>query len=602
MKFFKSIFAAFVFCVCVCAGAFAECASGEYIDPDNTESCLSCPSPYDTSDGATATRESDCYLTLNSGQYVATTGAAPSNCPAGSYCPGGGNIYYGQTGGAISCSTLSGGYTSSETGSTKPQDCFKTCSTVAHATGMSGNDYYGAGVDTCHVTGCEDGYGPNAGNTSCNPNTINLNWANGGHGTAPTTPSSCTYGRIFNMPSAMTATGYTFNKWKVNNKEFSAGASVSCNNTNLGVYSGSVTITGSWNANTYTIDYNSNKPSTASASVTGSTANSTHTYDVSKALTTNGYSLTGWAFSGWNTQANGTGSSYTDGQSVKNLTTTNGGTVALYAQWTANMYTVELNKNADDATAGTTPVTATYDYDMPTSITLPGRPGYVFVGYYDATTGGTQYYTADGASARTWNKITDTTLYARWRQCDAGFYCPGDNTKNACPTNYPNSAAGSTSVNDCYLTLTAGKYVKTANQGMQDCESGNYCPGYYLKETCDWNEENNSGHWPDSQVSCSKDATRTFSDIYYDKTGGIFPCEAGSVQPATGKTTCNACSIRYFQPATGQTECKVCSDGYTTEKEGSKSASDCKFIPKFCDNEGDSCFSFPTTITVKNKM
>ena len=55
---------------------------------------------------------------------------------------------------------------------------------------------------------------------------------------------------------------------------------------------------------------------------------------------------------------------------------------------------------------------------MPTIATanLPTRTGYTFVGFYDinAETGGTQYYTSTGASAHTWDKVGDQTLYARW--------------------------------------------------------------------------------------------------------------------------------------------------------------------------------------------
>ena len=80
-------------------------------------------------------------------------------------------------------------------------------------------------------------------------------------------------------------------------------------------------------------------------------------------------------------------------------------------------YTVTLDKNASSATAGTAEVTATYNSAMPTEgVTMPTRTGYNFNGYYDtsATSGGTQYYTNAGASARSWNKTSDTTLYARW--------------------------------------------------------------------------------------------------------------------------------------------------------------------------------------------
>ena len=49
------------------------------------------------------------------------------------------------------------------------------------------------------------------------------------------------------------------------------------------------------------------------------------------------------------------------------------------------------------------------------SIALPMRDGYSFGGYYTAANGGgTQYYTAAGASARNWDKTSATTLYAKW--------------------------------------------------------------------------------------------------------------------------------------------------------------------------------------------
>jgi len=84
-----------------------------------------------------------------------------------------------------------------------------------------------------------------------------------------------------------------------------------------------------------------------------------------------------------------------------------------------NKYSVSLNTNKGSGsttpTAGTTSVTATYGQAMP-SITVPTRSGYSFAGFYNtsATSGGTQYYTASGASARTCNFTGAITLYARW--------------------------------------------------------------------------------------------------------------------------------------------------------------------------------------------
>jgi len=56
-------------------------------------------------------------------------------------------------------------------------------------------------------------------------------------------------------------------------------------------------------------------------------------YNVSQRLTANSFEHSTLHFAGWNTKANGTGTKYTDKQSVKNLTSTNNGVVHLYAQW-----------------------------------------------------------------------------------------------------------------------------------------------------------------------------------------------------------------------------------------------------------------------------
>ena len=96
-----------------------------------------------------------------------------------------------------------------------------------------------------------------------------------------------------------------------------------------------------WNANTYTVKYNGNGENS------GTTPSSSHTYDTAKNLTANGYIKNGYQFVGWNTQANGSGTSYSDKQSVKNLTATNGGVVTLYAQW--KPYTLTIRYHGDGA-------------------------------------------------------------------------------------------------------------------------------------------------------------------------------------------------------------------------------------------------------------
>ena len=89
------------------------------------------------------------------------------------------------------------------------------------------------------------------------------------------------------------------------------------------------------------------------------------------------------------------------------------GNMTLYAQWKAREFNVTLDKQG--GTGGTGSIKTTYGSAMP-SITLPTKTGYNFDGYYDAQSGGTKYYNANGSSARNWDKAPDITisLYARW--------------------------------------------------------------------------------------------------------------------------------------------------------------------------------------------
>ena len=91
------------------------------------------------------------------------------------------------------------------------------------------------------------------------------------------------------------------------------------------------------------------------------------------------------------------------------------GDVTIEATFSAKTYTVTLN-NQGATTAGATSVSATYGSAMPSiANNLPKKTGYNFKGYYDATTGGNQYYKADGTSAKNWNKTeANPTLYAQW--------------------------------------------------------------------------------------------------------------------------------------------------------------------------------------------
>ena len=112
-------------------------------------------------------------------------------------------------------------------------------------------------------------------------------------------------------------TGYTFTSYTA-----SAGT---LNGTTLTMPNENVIISATMTPNSYTVQFNGN------GNTGGSMSDQPFTYDVAQNLTANAFTRTGFAFTEWNTQANGGGTSYTNGQEVINLT--DQGTVTLYAQW-----------------------------------------------------------------------------------------------------------------------------------------------------------------------------------------------------------------------------------------------------------------------------
>ena len=99
--------------------------------------------------------------TLNPGQYLSVTETSvdKTTCPAGSYCVGGGYTVETAGNSIAQCPT---GYPNSDAGAGADTQCYTACTVananIAHATAVTGNDYYGTGTDTCGATACETGY------------------------------------------------------------------------------------------------------------------------------------------------------------------------------------------------------------------------------------------------------------------------------------------------------------------------------------------------------------------------------------------------------------------------------------------------------------
>lgn len=97
-------------------------------------------------------------------------------------------------------------------------------------------------------------------------------------------------------------------------------------------------------------------------------------YNVATNLTANGYTKNGYTFDNWNTESDGSGTTYTNGQSVTNLED-----ITLYAQWNMETYNISYTLNS-----GTVATANPETYNVETaSFTLnnPSKTGYTFKGW-----------------------------------------------------------------------------------------------------------------------------------------------------------------------------------------------------------------------------
>ena len=116
----------------------------------------------------------------------------------------------------------------------------------------------------------------------------------------------------------------------------------------------------------------------------------------------------GYTFTGWNTAADGSGTSYAGNDSY---TLPNSGTDTLYAQWQINTVGLEYDPRGGSGEPGDQSGDAASDVTV--STTEPTRAGYTFTGWNTAADGSGTSYAGDDSYTLP-NSGTDT-LYAQWQ-------------------------------------------------------------------------------------------------------------------------------------------------------------------------------------------
>ena len=196
--------------------------------------------------------------------------------------------------------------------------------------------------------------------------------------------------------------GYTFTGWKRadNQQAYGDGQWV----TNLTTQpDGIVTMVAQWSANEAHIRYNPNPPAGKTAGGNGTPNWDGHTGDT-PAIRGNGWTIDGYTFAGWTTNADGGGTKYAPGASW-----TASGTLTLYAQWTPGE--AGLTYDGNGATGGKTdPQNGVTDQKVNVRQNGFTRDGYTFVRWdTQADCRGKAVNPGDK-----WTLQGSSTLYACW--------------------------------------------------------------------------------------------------------------------------------------------------------------------------------------------
>ncbi len=231
---------------------------------------------------------------------------------------------------------------------------------------------------------------------------------------------------VLGNTGSLVKNGYSFVGW---NTQANGSGTTYTQAQTFTIGAADVTLYAKWTASpTYTITYNDN------GAAGGSVPNDSTNYLLGQTVTalgnTGGLVKTGYSFSGWNTLANGSGTTYTQAQTF----TMGAANVTLYAMWTANpTYTVTYNGNGN--TGGSVPIDS-YNYLQEQTVSVRWnegslvKTGYSFSGWNTQANGTGTTYTP-------WQTFTmgagNVTLYAKWNATYTVTYDSNGSTGGSAP-------------------------------------------------------------------------------------------------------------------------------------------------------------------------
>ncbi len=547
-----------------CTGA-TYCSSGVQ---------YSCPSGYTANTTAGKTAASACQISVAGGKYVGTANSATlSTCAAGTY-KAAHTVNYGST---SSCSACTGRTKYSAAGAS-------ACSTVSsgyYTTGCNSSSNNCTGQSQCTgATYCSGGV-----QNSC-PGSYTANTTAG-----KTAASSCqiscsggTYVATANAACTSVGTGYyraahTVNYGSTSTRTacpsgYDDGAAASAaSGCQISVAGGKYVGTANsatlstCSAGTYKAAHTVNYGSTSSCSTC---ANWTYSSAGAASCTscpalTSGWSKKDSTGTGWTSytscvQVSGTPTNCASGNLKQTATSS--------TAWGASTVNTALSANSKyyvngpscsacpagsycigGTAAATKCAIGSYSTGTASACTVCGAGKTTASTGTTAASSCTSCTTISGLASwatPSWSANTVSNL-CTVSTCQANYYKNG----NACPTcssgtngDYTKSAAGTTSVNSCYLTTTPGNYVSTAKAGEVTCAAGGWCPGgsniYY-----------GTGTTTGGRTACSTLGTgyTNTSTGQSSNTSCYLPVAGGSVRVGTSGTTLDTCDAGTYKAA-----------------------------------------------------
>ena len=155
---------------------------------------------------------------------------------------------------------------------------------------------------------------------------------------------------------------------------------------------------------TATINYDGN--GTTEHPVTGTTASQENVEINSTNTQANGFTRTGWAFNGWNTAADGSGTAIAASTAITNLSPAPSSTITLYAQWIPQYTITYVNNCQTYASANASCTTTISDGTSEQKINLTNNPS---TGTETGTLAAYNKWTLTGWKIKGWSTVADNS-------------------------------------------------------------------------------------------------------------------------------------------------------------------------------------------------